>query len=141
MKKLIPLLLFIGTNICSAQQFTLDSWSFKKGDECTLYGVYFLNNKAQLHDSASYELNRIRDFLLKYDTLKVEIQVHVDFKPEESYGRNLSEERANAIVDYLAKKGVAPNRLYPKGYGDSKPIALESDEGRSKNRRVVLLIL
>lgn len=141
MKKILIILLFIGANICSAQRFTLDSWSFKKGDECTFYGIYFVNNLAKFHDSTYFELNRIKDFLLKYDTLKVEIQAHVDYEPPEAFDNNLSRDRAQAIVDYLVKNGVDKKRLYAQGYGDSKPITIERGEGRSKNRRVVVLIL
>jgi len=48
----------------------------------------------------------------------------------------LSQKRADAIRDYLLKKGIAPEKAVARGFGDTKPIAdNKTAEGRAKNRR------
>ena len=54
----------------------------------------------------------------------------------------LSKARAEAVKEYLVKRGVNPNKLRAKGYGSTKPIAdNETVEGRKLNRRVEFIIL
>jgi outer membrane protein OmpA-like peptidoglycan-associated protein len=49
---------------------------------------------------------------------------------------NLSQQRANAVVAYIATKGIDTSRLTAKGYGSKKPIATnDTDAGRQQNRR------
>jgi OOP family OmpA-OmpF porin len=53
----------------------------------------------------------------------------------------LSEKRANAVRDYMMKKGLKAARIEAKGYGSTKPIADNSTEdGKSKNRRVEIVL-
>ena len=59
-----------------------------------------------------------------------------------SYNLKLSQQRANSVVNYMEKKGIAGSRLIAKGYGESNPVASnKTEEGRSKNRRVAFKIL
>ena len=52
----------------------------------------------------------------------------------------LSQKRAQAVVDYLVKKGVDSSRLRAVGYGRTMPIADNNDKaGREKNRRVEMV--
>ena len=56
------------------------------------------------------------------------------------YNQKLSEKRADAVSDYIIKKGIAADRVSKKGFGLKKPIAPNnSKEGRAKNRRVQLM--
>ena len=74
-------------------------------------------------------------------TLHVEISGHTDAigKPEDNLV--LSTNRAKAIVDYLAGKGVSLTRLTYKGYGATKPIADNNTEtGRALNRRTAFTV-
>ncbi len=73
---------------------------------------------------------------------KIEIQGHTDSIGSEKYNMALSKRRANAVKNYLVKKGgVAADRLTVVGYGESMPIASnKTKEGRAKNRRVELKI-
>jgi outer membrane protein OmpA-like peptidoglycan-associated protein len=78
----------------------------------------------------------------------IELSSHTDSKGEDLYNIELSQKRAESVVAYLIKKGIDKNRLYAKGYGESKPIApnetaegLDSPEGRQKNRRTEFRII
>lgn len=88
-------------------------------------------------------LDAVAAILLRETALRVEVQNHSDGVRREVYGRNLTQQRAKSVVNYLiAKGGVEPSRLVAKGYGDSKPIAMpDTDEGRKKNRRTEFLVL
>ena len=54
----------------------------------------------------------------------------------------LSQRRCNSVREYLGKKGISPQRVLPKGYGEAKPIADNATlEGRAKNRRLEAKII
>lgn len=73
---------------------------------------------------------------------KVRIEGHTDTVGDADKNRTLSQARAESVLAYLVKKGIAANRLEAKGYGPDKPIAdNKTDEGRSKNRRVEFTIV
>jgi OOP family OmpA-OmpF porin len=68
---------------------------------------------------------------------KVSIEGHTDSDGSDEYNKTLSDKRANAVMKYLVDKGISKDRLAAKGHGESKPIATnDTDEGKSKNRRV-----
>lgn len=69
----------------------------------------------------------------------VRIYGHTDSTGPVAYNQKLSEKRAQAVVNYLVENGVAPERLTARGFGESRPAALNTtSEGRQKNRRVEL---
>lgn len=73
---------------------------------------------------------------------KVRIEGHTDSVGDAEKNRKLSQARAKSVLEYLVKKGVARERLEAQGYGPDKPIAdNNTDEGKTKNRRVEFTIL
>ncbi|MFT3769140.1 MAG: OmpA family protein [Minicystis sp.] len=76
--------------------------------------------------------------LVANPTIKsMSIEGHTDNQGTPEYNQRLSDDRANAVLAYLVKKGIDPHRLTAKGYGLTKPRATnDTDEGRQKNRRV-----
>ena len=79
---------------------------------------------------------------IKNNDLKIEIEGHTDNIGDEAYNLKLSNERAEAVVDYLLEKGVDKNNIIAQGLGESAPIAEnETEEGRAKNRRVEMNVL
>ena len=107
-----------------------------------LRGITFEFNKATLKPESFPVLDSIAEILLKNPKIKVEIQGHTDNIGSEKYNLKLSQKRAEAVREYLIFKGVAPERLIAKGYGESKPIADNgTEEGRALNRRVEFVIL
>ena len=78
---------------------------------------------------------------------KVTVEGHTDSVGPDDYNRALSERRARAVRDWLAKHGFAPAATPIAGYGESKPIAgntrpdgSDDPEGRQKNRRVEVVV-
>src|SRR5262249_30686105 len=73
---------------------------------------------------------------------RIEIQGHTDNVGGKDYNQELSQQRANAVKEYLVKLGVEAGRLDTKGYGETKPIAPNiNEQGKAKNRRVQFMIL
>ena len=72
----------------------------------------------------------------------VAIDGHADERGSDEYNDELTQRRAASVVDYLAGKGIARNRLTPRGFGERKPIDPGHDESAwVKNRRVELIVL
>ena len=111
-----------------------------------LKGVNFDFDKATLRPDAVAILAEATEILKRYPDLRVEVAGHTDSKGTDAYNQKLSERRATAVYDYLTKNGVAASRLVgPTGYGESRPIApntnadgSDNPEGRAKNRRTEL---
>lgn len=103
--------------------------------------IFFDSGSANL-DRASYrELDRLIQILIMYPKLRVEIEGHTDNRGSRSYNQKLSSRRAEAVRDYLVKKGVAGARLTTKGLGPDRPRAdNDTAEGRARNRRIEFLI-
>lgn len=100
--------------------------------------IQFGNGEANLTTEMYYDLDKLADFLLDNPDYKLKISGHTDSEGREEFNLKLSQERAEAIREYLIFfGGVEENRITAKGYGSSMPIVLEnSDEDRKYNRRV-----
>ena len=78
----------------------------------------------------------VRAMKSKPDT-KALVEGHTDARGSDAYNQRLSERRAGAVADYMAKGGVERSRLSTRGYGESKPIAdNKTADGMQQNRRV-----
>lgn len=112
------------------------------GDVVVLRGVNFEFNEARLTPNARVILDGVADTLLAQGGIEVEIGGHTDALGSDSYNQKLSDQRARAVAQYLASRGVDDARLSAVGYGEAQPIASnETEEGRELNRRVELRIL
>ena len=106
-----------------------------------LQGVYFEFDSSVLKPESISILDAAVKTLGEHGTILIEVAGHTDSKGSESYNQGLSEDRARVVYEYLVSKGVAPNRMSWKGYGESSPIATnDTEEGRAKNRRTELII-
>lgn len=105
--------------------------------------IYYEFAKAELTDTARITLdNTIYKIMSAYPEIIIEISSHTDSVDTEEFNMKLSQDRAQSVVDYLIMKGINPERLVPKGYGEGFPIApnthpdgRDNPEGRQKNRR------
>lgn len=72
---------------------------------------------------------------------KIIIEGHCSDEGTDEYNMKLSQARAQAVKDYLVKKGLDPQKLEVQAYGESRPIAPnDTEENRAKNRRVEFII-
>lgn len=105
--------------------------------------VYFRFNSAILTTNSHEELNSLKQFLNSNNGVVVEIAGHTDNIGAATYNKNLSHQRAQAVVNYLIQEGIDASALIAKGYGEEQPLASNDDEkeGRELNRRVELRVL
>ncbi|HMP88166.1 MAG TPA: OmpA family protein, partial [Lacibacter sp.] len=82
-------------------------------------------------------LYQVAGILIENPDLKLTIEAHADNRGLSERNLMWSERRAKAVADYFISKGIAPERLTFKGYGDTQPVADNATEaGRAQNRRV-----
>jgi outer membrane protein OmpA-like peptidoglycan-associated protein len=103
----------------------------------------YKSDSAELTDGAKEELDKFARLLLEQNKMaQIEIQGHTDNRGSLDYNMKLGLERAEAVRDYLYKRHDIPLHLMSViSFGPDRPIADNGDrEGRSKNRRVVLVV-
>lgn len=107
------------------------------GEEIVLRNIFFDVNKYTLRDESKNELDRLVKLLNDNPTVKIEIGGHTDSRGSDSYNQKLSENRAQSVVNYLIKNGVAADRLSYKGYGESEPILSDKEISKIKGKRAI----
>jgi peptidoglycan-associated lipoprotein len=134
------------TNITLDTLLVLDR--MEKNKIFVLNNIYFEFAKADIRSDAAVELDKLVELLNDNPEIKIEMGSHTDSVASVEYNLDLSQRRAESTVNYLIKKGIAPERLVAKGYGESKPIArntnpdgTDNPEGRQRNRRTEFKIL
>ena len=110
--------------------------------DLSLTGVQFRTDSAVLTKQSRNILDNAAAALIYASHVRVEVQAHTDSLGESAHNDDLSARRALAVRDYLANKGVSLDRMEPRGYGESQPIATnQTRAGRQLNRRVELIII
>lgn len=108
-----------------------------------LTGVAFKPGTAELTPDSHDALDELGAILIKWSELEVEIGGHADSPDGPAAARELSLERAQAVLDYLQAKFLTLGRarFRTKGYGDSQPLApTATAEGRARNRRIEIRV-
>ncbi|MET0392134.1 MAG: OmpA family protein, partial [Chitinophagaceae bacterium] len=104
--------------------------------------VLFAFNEAQVATDYLGYLDKVAAWLKENPEVSIEIAAYTDGLGTKAYNLKLSQERANACLDYLVKAGVEKDRLKAKGYGECCPLVPETTDGkdneaaRQQNRRV-----
>jgi outer membrane protein OmpA-like peptidoglycan-associated protein len=103
--------------------------------------VLFAVNSYKLRSELFPKLDSIVTFLKQNPSTKIEISGHTDNTGSEAHNLKLSENRADAVAEYIVDKGIATSRVSFNGYGSARPIdSNDSEKGRRRNRRVEILI-
>ncbi|MCB9057908.1 MAG: OmpA family protein [Calditrichae bacterium] len=100
-------------------------------------GVYFRTNSSEISTESEIFLQDVVNTLKDFPEAKIEIRGHTDNTGDANYNFQLSQDRADAVKEYLVHNGIDPFRIASIGFGETKPIA-ENDTkvGRQKNRRI-----
>lgn len=112
------------------------------GTTVRLENIFFDFDKATLKSESFEELDKVVDFLNDNPSLEIEISGHTDSKGGDDYNLNLSQGRAQSVVNYIVSNGIDEFRLVAQGYGETVPLeSNDTDEGRAFNRRVEFKVL
>jgi outer membrane protein OmpA-like peptidoglycan-associated protein/tetratricopeptide (TPR) repeat protein len=112
------------------------------GERLLLRNLFFDFNQATLRPESKAELERLYELLKRNPSMRIRIRGHTDNVGSDDYNLTLSAERAQAVVDYLVKRGIAAGRLESQGLGETEPIdSNDSDVGRQNNRRTEFEVL
>jgi outer membrane protein OmpA-like peptidoglycan-associated protein len=112
-----------------------------------LEDLLFVYKKAELTQESLPKLEKVLKIMLRRPNLKVEISAHSDAIGSDAYNKNLSQKRAEYVVNFLVFAGVPEEQLVAKGYGEEKirnkcKNGVEcTDEEHGYNRRVEFKIL
>ena len=121
---------------CKAKQLVV----ITKNQLQILDQVKFITGSAKLSKASNRLLDNIARVLLSHlEIWKVKVEGHTDNVGDPAKNMKLSQDRAQSVVNYLVKKGVAPERLEAVGHGDTMPLPdmdNKTAKGRAANRRV-----
>lgn len=99
--------------------------------------VLFDYGKAYLRSEAYKALDNLIKVMKANPNKSIELAAFTDTVGSVKYNLQLSQDRANAVKEYLISQGIDSNRITAKGYGEADPMTSNStDEGRQLNRRV-----
>jgi len=114
---------------------------FRKGMKMNLNNINFESGQSKLLEESYFELNLLVTYLKTYSKYRVKIIGHTDDVGTKEYNQKLSEDRAEAVKDYLVSKGINPTRLEYYGEGETRPISENNTaKGRKKNRRTEIVL-
>ncbi|MBU0941035.1 MAG: OmpA family protein [Bacteroidetes bacterium] len=117
------------------------------GTAIALKNIHYDLGKYFIREDAKPELNRLVQFMNDNPGVKVELSSHTDSRASNGYNQILSQNRANAAVDYITSQGISRARLTGKGYGESKLLnrctdGVEcSEEQHQANRRTEVKVI
>ena len=99
-------------------------------------------DKYILTKEAEARLDKMADTLKAYPNIALEVLGHTDSNGSNSYNWTLAIRRSSAVIKYLERKGIKPDRFAFKGFGETQPVETNTtDSGRAINRRVEFRVL
>jgi outer membrane protein OmpA-like peptidoglycan-associated protein/outer membrane protein assembly factor BamB len=129
----------IVNNSDKEKRITLDK--IEKGRSYTVNNILFEFDKSYLKKESIDILDKLIKIMKENSDLRIEVSGHTDSVGDKVYNQKLSERRADAVIEYMIKNGISPERLNSIGFGETKPVASNAtEEGRSKNRRTEFFI-
>ncbi len=114
----------------------------EKEQPIVLDNLLFEFSTANIIESSKSSLEMLLGMMQTHTQVKIEIIGHTDNVGSDSFNQRLSEQRAEAVRDYLVENGISADRITTSGRGATQPIDTNlTDEGRQKNRRVEFVIV
>ena len=100
-------------------------------------GIKFDSGKATLKPESMGVINEIVKLMKEHPEIKFSVEGHTDSDGDTQLNQNLSEQRANTVMNELIEQGIDGERMVSKGFGEDVPVAENSTpEGKANNRRV-----
>lgn len=134
------------TNITFDTTLVLDRIIIDKA--IVLENIYYEFAQWDITPEAAVELDKMVKIMEDNPDIVIELSSHTDSVDTEAYNQRLSQRRAESAVNYIINSGIQRNRLVAVGYGESRPIArntnpdgTDNPEGRAKNRRTEFKVI
>ena len=83
--------------------------------------IFYDFDKATLRPESTEALDNLIKLLNENPNVTIELSAHTDYRGSAAYNKNLSQRRAESVINYLTEHGIAADRLTPVGYGKEKP--------------------
>lgn len=119
-----------------------------EGEALTLKNLYFVGNQDTLLKTSEPELPKLLKFMEHNPGIRIEIGGHINRPnsppvPKDSWNFGLSERRAKRVYNYLIERGIDPERVTYKGYGNYQMIypMARTEKEQAANRRVEIRVL
>lgn len=117
-----------------------------------LENIYYDLDRWEIRPDAALELDKLVNVLRDNPEITIELSSHTDSRAPDDYNMELSQKRARSAVEYIISKGISPDRIVARGYGETRVIvtdaeiaALPTEEAREaahqRNRRTEFKIL
>lgn len=104
--------------------------------------VNFAPATARLDRTSIIFLDSLFDIVSRCPSIILEVGGHTDSQGQAAWNMRLSQQRADAVVSYLTRKGIGADRLKPVGYGETTPlVSNDTAQNRAKNRRIDFKVL
>ncbi len=87
----------------------------------SLENIYYDYNSAAIRQDAEIDLQFLLGLLHKYPSMVIELSSHTDSRGKAAYNLSLSQRRAESARQWLLNKGITPERVVAKGYGETSP--------------------
>lgn len=83
--------------------------------------IFYDFDKATLREESTTALDKLITLLTNNPNITIELSAHCDYRGADAYNKQLSQRRAESVVNYLIEHGIASDRLTPVGYGEERP--------------------
>lgn len=112
-------------------------------EEIKINDIYYDFGKWSLTEESKAELQKMVNILKVNPDIKIRINSHTDVQGDKEFNLELSNYRAQSVVNFLIEQGINPDRLSFKGWGESKPVIANAttEEEHKKNRRTTFQIV
>ncbi|GAB5465455.1 MAG: hypothetical protein Kapaf2KO_08910 [Candidatus Kapaibacteriales bacterium] len=135
----------IGVKLCTKDQELIASADFEntpRAGDIALLDINFDTNKSDIKKDQEPKIQNLLTLMKSKPNLRIELQGHTDDRGDDELNKRLSQDRANAVKDYLTANGINASRITAVGYGEDMPIASnQTEEGRALNRRTQFKVL
>ena len=120
-------------NIDVDKDFKLDITMAAIENPIGLENIMYDVSKWDLRPESMVSLDKLVDIMNDNPGITIELRSHTDFRDEAENNQILSQKRAQSVVDYLIEKGIEPDRLVAKGYGESMPNIVNRKDSKNFN--------
>ncbi|MCG3166787.1 MAG: hypothetical protein POELPBGB_02569 [Bacteroidia bacterium] len=126
----------------TVQKIDFEVKKIETGSAHRINNINFETNSYQMDENSKLVLDEFILFLKDNPAIKISIHGHTDDIGNDADNMTLSQNRAQAVYNYIAQKGIDKSRLNYKGFGETKFLVQNStEENRAKNRRTEFVIV